>query len=229
MPDIDVLATLPKTRREILLLLKQRVRATIVELAQQLGMTHEGIRSHIQQLQQDGWVTAECDTEETAKEQASGRPPTRYCLSLAGEHVFPKRYDALTALLLAAVAEMTEEKGLHELLAAVTDLRVDALRSSSGNRLESIYVRDDPFVEIIQRDGDTVIVERNCPFLQVALEQPVICSTTVSAIRRLAGFDVVRERRFQDGEGRCEFRVLSRRPMKRPPRFALEPPKDAAR
>src|SRR5688572_1178626 len=101
MPDIDVLATLPKTRREILLLLKQRVRATIAELAQHLGMTHEGIRSHIIQLQQDGWVTAECENGESAGVgPPSGRPPVRYCLSLPGEHVFPKRYDALTALLL---------------------------------------------------------------------------------------------------------------------------------
>lgn len=241
MPDIDVLAILPKTRREILLLLKQRVRATIVELAQQLGMTHEGVRSHIQQLQQDGWVTAECESAGTSGAEApSGRPPVRYCLSVAGEHVFPKRYDALTALLLEAVAKMTDEQGLHELLASVTDIRMDALRGGAASSsfpasleerldlLQSIYFRNDPFVEMIRRDGDPVIVERNCPFLQVALGQPALCSTTVSLMRRLTGCEVVRERRFQDGEGRCEFRVLTRRPLKRPPRFAVEPPKDAA-
>lgn len=66
-----------ETRREILLLLKQRVRATIVELAQQLGMTHEGVRAHVLHLQQDGWVTADCTTTDLATdEQPSGRPPS---------------------------------------------------------------------------------------------------------------------------------------------------------
>ena len=236
MAEIDVLATLPKTRREILLLLKRRVRATIVELAQQLGLTHEGIRAHMLQLQQDGWVTADCESDELAPgESASGRRPVRYCLSLAGEHVFPKRYDTLTALLLEAVVNMTDEEGLHELLASVTDIRVGALggrsrsRAARLDRLGSIYLENDPFVETIRRDGDTIIIERNCPFLQVALEQPAICSTTVSAMRRLAGFEVVRERRFQDGDGRCEFRILTDRPLEQPPRFAVEPAKNAAR
>lgn len=235
MADIDVLARLPKTRREILLLLKQRVRATIVELAQELGMTHEGVRTQILQLQQDGWVTAECESAEITDEDAtSGRPPVWYCLSLGGEHVFPKRYDALTGLLLQAVTRIGDEQGLQELLASVTDIRVRAIRRGASDEeagidpLESIYLRDDPFIEIIRRDGDTVVVERNCPFLQVALEQPAICSTTVSVLRRLSGFEVVRERRFQDGEGRCEFRILSHRPLKRPARFAVEPPKDFA-
>jgi predicted ArsR family transcriptional regulator len=226
MADIDVLATLPKTRREILLLLKRRVRATIVELAQHLGMTHEGIRAHILQLQQAGWVTADCESADAATdEQQSGRPPVRYCLSVAGEHVFPKRYDALTSLFMQAVAKMSDQQGLYEFLADVTDIRVSAL---GPDALASIYLRDDPFIEMTRRDGDDVIIERNCPFLQVALEHPAICSTTISAMRRLTGFEVVRERRFQDGDGRCEFRILRDRPVKRARRFVPEPPKEAA-
>lgn len=235
MPDIDVLGTLPRTRREILMLLKQRVHATIVELAQELGMTHEGVRSHMQQLQQDGWVASDCPHDRVALGQVSGRPRVRYCLTVAGEHVFPKRYDTLTALLLSAVANMTDANGLHELLASVTDIRMNAIGASRtgsrarGRALRSLYLPDDPFIETTERDGDVVIIERNCPFLQVALDQPAICSTTVSALRRLTGCEVVREYRFQDGEGRCEFRVLSRQPLTDPPRFAPEPPKDFAR
>ena len=63
--------------------------------------------------------------------------------------------------------------------------------------------------------GGFRLVEHNCPFLNVALERPVVCSVTVSLLSRLLGFEVVREEKFQAGDGRCAFRVLTDRP--RPP------------
>lgn len=232
----DLLATLPKTRREVLHLLKQRGRATIVELAQALHMTHEGVRAHVVQLQKGGWISAECEPLAAPDEQPAGRPPVQYCLTVAGDHAFPKHYDDLTVLLLDALLATADEQAVNDVLATVTDIRVDAIaaRAKSAsfedrlNALASIYLENDPFVEVVHRNGDRVLVERNCPFLNVALQRPAICSTTVSAMRRLLGHEVVRERRFQDGEARCEFRVLMNEPVKRQTRFAPEPPKDAA-
>jgi predicted ArsR family transcriptional regulator len=236
MSAIDVLATLPKTRREVLARLKQRGRATIAELAEELGLTHEGVRAHIVQLQQEGWITAWCPPDDDAAESpTTGRPPVAYCLSVAGDHVFPKHYDDLTVLLLDAVMETADEATLREILAKVTDIRVDALRARGAATLEeklaavtSIYLENDPFVEVVQRRDDWVLIERNCPFLNVAMQRPAICSTTVSTLRRLIGYEVVRERRFQDGDARCEFRVLADRPVKRGgKRFEVEPPKES--
>lgn len=237
MTGIDVLATLPKTRREVLAQLKQRGGATIAELADSLGMTHEGVRAHIVQLQQEGWITTFCPPGDDAPgPQSTGRPPVTYCLSVAGDHVFPKHYDDLTVLLLDAVLETADEATLAEILAKVTDIRVDALRARAHGPLEeklealaSIYLENDPFVEVERRGEDWVVIERNCPFLNVAMQRPAICSTTVSTLRRLVGYEVVRERRFQDGEGRCEFRVLTDQPVRRGKRFETEPPKNSAR
>jgi predicted ArsR family transcriptional regulator len=74
-----------------------------------------------------------------------------------------------------------------------------------------------------------VLVERNCPYLDVALVRPEICSTTVCALRRLTSCEVVRERRFQDGDERCEFhvRTATRSPKRKEPRFEKEPPHTA--
>lgn len=234
----DVLSALPRTRREVLQLLKQRGRATIVELAEALRMTHEGVRTHVVQLQQEGWITADCSNlSSPADEQSPGRPPAQYCLTVAGDHAFPKHYDDLTVLLLDALLETADERVTRDVLATVTDIRVDAVRARASDAsfeeklhaLASIYLEDDPFVEVVQRDGDWILIERNCPFLNVAMQRPAICSTTVSTMRRFLGYEVVRERRFQDGEARCEFRVLTQRPLRRPRRFEQEPPKDAAK
>jgi hypothetical protein len=62
-----------------------------------------------------------------------------------------------------------------------------------------------------------------------ATSPAVLCSTTVSTLSRLLGVRVVRDVRFQDGAGRCVFRVDPARP--RPvdaPGFAPEPEREPA-
>ena len=108
---------------------------------------------------------------------------------------------------------------------SVASLPLDA----KMDRLREIYRSGDPFIEVHRRGDDFVLVERNCPYLNVALERPLLCSTTISTLRRLTGCEVVRERRFQDGDGRCEFRIrIATASSKRArPRFELEPPRTA--
>ena len=54
---------------------------------------------------------------------------------------------------------------------------------------------------------------RRRPFLNVATERPAVCSVSVSLLSQLLGVEVVREERFQDGDGRCVFRVYEDRPI----------------
>ena len=62
-------------------------------------------------------------------------------------------------------------------------------------------------MDVDNTDGELRLIERNCPFLNVASRRPALCSVTVSTLSRLLGYRVVREKRFQDGDGRCVFRV----------------------
>lgn len=72
--------------------------------------------------------------------------------------------------------------------------------------------------------GDRLsLIEHNCPFFNVAKRRPVLCSVTVSMLTRLLGYRVVREERFQNGDGRCVFRVLLDQPIDDSSfKFALE-------
>lgn len=233
--QINPLDHLPESRRRILLFLKHRGRATTMELAHDLGVSHEAVRRHLIQLSQEGFIKPECPVDED-EERASGRPPVAFCLTPEGDHFFPKRYDELATLLIDAASDGAS--GQVEILGRVTRQRVSRLGASGEGdlkdrvrALQSVYLDRDPYLEI-NRDGrDYLIVEKNCPFLNVALERPAICSTTVSLMREVLGLEVVREERFQDDDGRCTFRVMSDRPVsaRRRRRFELEPPKDAAR
>jgi len=229
---IDLLGA---ARRSVLTALKRGGRATIPWLAQTLSISTEAVRQQLAQLQRDGWVISDCGPEEEAEARARGRPPAEYCLSRSADDLFPKRYADLLVSVLDSVTSEDGNESLTEVLARVTDERVAELKprveslplNRTMDALRSIYVEADPFTEVERRGRDFVLIERNCPYLSVAMERPEICSTTVNTLRRLTGCEVVRERRFQDGDGRCEFHVRTSRrsPAAKRRRFELEPPK----
>lgn len=220
---------LPDARRSIMVALKQASYATIPELSAALAVSTEAIRQQLAQLQKEGWIRANCGPDETAVDRTPGRPPTQYCLSAEAEELFPKRYGELTREFFDGVPDVERK------LAEMTDERVTTLQPALGGKplgeqmeaLRSIYIRDDPYTDVEKSELGYRLIERNCPYLQFAAERPLFCSTTVSALRRLTSREVVREERFQDGEGRCVFHVYADAKMARKSRFEREPAKDA--
>jgi predicted ArsR family transcriptional regulator len=226
MPDVRTHPT--GTRQSILEALKRDGPLAIAQLADRLGMSGEAVRQQLVQLQREGWIEA---VRERGPARHSGRPPTRYRLSQAGDHVFPKHYDALTVALLDAVAGELGPAALERILATLTETRARQWEPRLAGKslrerveaLRGVYDGEDPFMEVEEVAGGFRLVEHNCPFLNVALERPAICSVTVSLLSRLLGVTVVREQRFQNGDGRCSFRVIQDRPRsEEAPAFELE-------
>jgi predicted ArsR family transcriptional regulator len=230
----SILEELPATRAAIFRLLKAEGFASIGRIAEVLGVSHEAARKQVADLQKNGWIGADCPPEESdPRGAARGRPSVRYCLTAAGDHFFPKQYPALAMTLIDAIAAEGGQENLRGILARITDQRVADLEPRTAEMplkrkmtmLRAIYRDRDPDTDVQRRGEDYVLIERNCPFLSVALERPEICSTTVSTLRRLTGCQVVRQRRFQDGDGRCEFHVRTSQnsPENAKNRFEWEP------
>ena len=230
-----MLDEVPATRAAIFRLLKEEVFVSIPRVAEVLGVSHEAARKQIGDLHRNGWIAADCGPDEAERRESTpGRPPVRYCLTEAGDHFFPKQYPELMIAMLDTIAAEGGD-ALPSLLARLTDERVAQLepkvaRLSMHRKIEAlqaIYRDSDPYVDVQRRGEDYVLIERNCPYLTVALERPEICSTTISTLRRLTGCEVVRERRFQDGDGRCEFhiRTAGASPERKQVRFEKEPPR----
>ena len=76
-------------------------------------------------------------------------------------------------------------------------------------------------MQVEWNEGGPALIERNCPFFNVAQKHPAICSVSVNTLERLLGFKVVREQRFHAGDGRCVFRVRPGEP--RPPGTPFTP------
>ena len=235
----SVLDEVPATRAAIFRLLKERGFLSIPQIADALGVTHEAARKHVTDLQRSGWIDSDCSTSDDVSRNAAtaGRPPVQYCLTPAGDHFFPKQYPALVAAMLDAIEAEGGDDALTAALARITDQRVEELEPRVArfaldrkmDALRAIYAEGDPFVEVERRGDDYVLIERNCPYLSAALARPDMCSTTVSTLRRLTGCQIVRVRRFQDGDARCEFHVRTAEasPERKRVRFEKEPPRTA--
>lgn len=159
----------------------------------------------------------------------TGRPATMYRLTDAGEHLFPKHYDALAVSMIDAIGEELGGDAAVRVLERVSNDRVDALLPAVAGRsleerlgvVQGWYVEEDPFMTV-ERDGDDfVLIERNCPFHNAAMRRPALCSVSVNALTRLLGVRVARTEKFQNGDGRCVFHVYAREPVTTP-RFVLE-------
>ena len=151
----------------------------------------------------------------------AGRPAVAFRITTAGDHVFPKHYDQLSMTLVDAVAEQLGPEALQKLLAAITEQQVRHWEPRLAGltlperikALKDLYVEDDPHTSVRKDQRGYVLVERNCPFLNVAMRRPQLCAVSVNTLTRLLGVRVVREERFQDGDRRCVFRVLEDQPV----------------
>lgn len=206
-------------RQQILLLIKQLGKATISELAERLGVSYEAVRQQLKVLEGDDLVLRYLERDPEACKV--GRPTSSYTLSAAGDHLFPKNYDDLAVELIDAMSGTLGPEAMRQVLATLTEARVrewaPRLRGKSlPQRIEAlkgVYLEDDPFMQVDDSEGELRLVEGNCPFLNVATRRPALCSVTVSTLTKLLGRQVIREKRFQHGDGRCVFRVLTNQPI----------------
>ncbi len=215
----EMLETFSELRRGIILALKRHGVFSIEQLSDMLGVTYEAVRQQIGQLRREGWVAKERKRRRIAR---PGRPRNVFRLTSDGDHLFPKSYQDLVVEIIDTMASKLEPGALEQILAALSDARVRRWRPlledlSLAQRLEALrqlYAEDDPFTEVERTEaGGWRLLERNCPFLDVARRHPALCSVTVSTLSRLLGYRVIREERFQNGDTRCAFRVLTERPI----------------
>lgn len=184
-----------------------------------LQLTGEAVRQQLLQLQREGWIEARLARGD--ERGRTGRPATRYRLTEAGDHLFPKRYDLLNVAVIDAVAEEFGADAARRVLERVCDDRVALAEPSIEGlplaerveALKSLYAEDDPFMEAAPVDDGYILVERNCPFFNTAMRRPALCSVSVNALTRLLGVRVERDQTFQAGAGKCVFHVYANEPV----------------
>ncbi|MCE9598801.1 MAG: DeoR family transcriptional regulator [Spirochaetia bacterium] len=201
-------------RSGILLHIKSMRSSSSEELAKHFKVTKEGIRKQLIGLEKAGLIERSAD-----RSASTGRPAARYSITETGENEFPKNYDNLALQLIEATRRKLGKPQLTKLLADVAEAKVASWKPRLGNldlrekleKLKDIYATDDPHIRIQRNGSEFLVIEDNCPFLNVAMREPAICSITVNTLRQLLGLDVSRIERFQSGDGRCVFKIGPRK------------------
>jgi predicted ArsR family transcriptional regulator len=205
------------TRKAILMAIKQNGSETIAKLVSKLKISSEGVRQHLVQLEKDGLI------KRSSKRSGSGggRPAINVCLTPKGETLFPKKYEALTIEVIDTVAKQLGEDAMKKVLMTMAEARVKEWEwrleglsfPERVSALKDLYVTDDSYMDVEQTGETFRLIERNCPFHDVAIQRPVLCNVTLSTLTRLLGCRVVREKSFQNGDGCCVFRVRTDQPV----------------
>lgn len=206
-------------QQQILAFVKQQGEATNAEIADYLQVSYEAVRQQLRQLEASQIVVPR---QRRDAERSAGRPTTVYALSAAGDHLFPKSYDELAVDLLDTLVAALGPEALREVLKQLTESNVQYWQPRLQNKtlferleaLKGIYLEEDAYMDVDNTDGELRLVERNCPYLNVATRRPALCSVTVSTVSRLIGYRVSREKRFQVGDGRCVFKVHLDEPLR---------------
>lgn len=204
------LATLPSTRRAILLSIKRNGSMTVQDLAADLGITPSGVRQHLRRLFEDGLVTYHSESD------GRGRPLHRYALSMAGESLFPKRYGDLTTELLGYLGgpESAEVRKLfdHRRQRRVADARRRLAKLNLDDQVVELtrILDEDGYLADLEQleDGGWRITEHNCAILTVATGFRQACSSELGFIREvLRDANVERVAHLMDGAHVCAYEV----------------------
>ena len=176
-----------------------------------LHLTGEAVRQQLLQLQREGWVSNDVTKRDRHR---TGRPASVFRLTAAGDHLFPKAYDELASNLLAFAGDDPLQRLTDAKVKSADPSLRDLSLAAKVDALKSLYSPGDPYMSVeTTRDGYR-LVERNCPYYNVAMENGSICNVSIDVLARLLGVRVEREETFQDGDGRCAFRIFANQPLK---------------
>jgi DeoR family transcriptional regulator, suf operon transcriptional repressor len=197
------------TRDRILQTLLRQPRTTINELAVAVGINPISVRHHLTNLQVEGLV----NTDE--ERHGVGRPRLVYFLTETGMERFPTRYLRLTTRLLAQMKESMPEPVVSKLFSEMADGLADEYASQmKGLNMEE---RLDLAKTLLTEEGFNIEWERTgaqyqiheitCPYLQIGLSHPEVCTVDQTLISKMLAVPAEKVACVLQGDQHCTYIV----------------------
>lgn len=189
-----------------------RGKASIKEVASDLGVTTSAVRLHLSQLQSSGAIHAD------EVREGVGRPHYVYSVTPEAHRLFYRDYGDLTRLLLEEVSASQGPEALQEVLDRVSERLVTLYRDQVRGKELAERVRawasvlDQRGIAVrIEKAGDGFALEQyGCPYHNVAVENRAVCEMEQQVMGRLLGAEVSLTHCVVDGHYGCEFEIVSR-------------------
>ncbi|HQV63338.1 MAG TPA: winged helix-turn-helix transcriptional regulator [Anaerolineales bacterium] len=195
------------TRDKILQTLLQKPRSTINTLAEAVGINPISVRHHLTNLQMEGLV------EGQEERHGVGRPRLVYVLTDEGMERFPTRYMQLTTRLLSQMKDTMPGPVVTELFNQIAEDM--ASHYSSDMRGLSMEERLNFVKEMLGREGFTVewekkggqyeIHEISCPYYQIGVAHPEVCTVDQTLISKMLALPANKVQCILSGAAHCTY------------------------
>jgi len=197
------------TRWAILNALKVLGRATVVQLADSVGVKPITARHHLNSLIASGLITV------TAVRQRVGRPHHVYSLTDAAQSLFPQTYHMLAERLLEQLKDALPPETVTQMLdqiamAIVKDIEPGLENRPLEERLAAVaqILSGEGYMAQWERDADAIrVIEHHCPYFLISRDHPEICRIGETLMRTVLHADVTRDACLINGDACCTFRI----------------------
>ncbi len=205
--ELVILIFMKSTRDKILQTLLEKPRSTINTLAEAVGINPISVRHHLTNLQMEGLV------EGQEERHGVGRPRLVYVLTDEGVERFPTRYMQLTTRLLSQMKDTMPGPVITNLFNQIAeDL---ASKYSSDVQSLSMEERLDLVQEILSHEGFNVnwekkngqyeIHEISCPYYQIGVAHPEVCTVDQTLISKMLALPVNKVQCILSGASHCTY------------------------
>lgn len=202
------------TRAEILTALKMAQPVTAKELADRFGVTANGLRRHLKELESEGIVKYRREI------RGVGGPVYAFSLTEAGEALFPRAYERALSEVLDLVRQQQGDEGIVRLfqqrwdeIARVARPELERLPvEQRATRLAALLTSLGYMAEARPATAGSlpVLTEHNCAIRVIAERFPEVCAAEERFIADLLGAPVTRQAHITKGANCCEYCVVSR-------------------
>lgn len=202
------------TRDRILETLLRSPNRTINELAEAVGINPISVRHHLTNLQVEGLVTA------GEERHGVGRPRLVYSLSEHGMEKFPTRYLRLTTRLLQQLKETMPKPMVAQLFNQIAeDLAHEYEGQIQGLGMEerldfvkTLLAEEGFTVEWERKEDEYQIHEITCPYYQIGVAHPEVCTVDQTLISRMLAVPANKVQCILDGGSHCTYVVQAASP-----------------
>jgi len=195
------------TRDKILQTLLQNPRSTIITLAEAVGINPISVRHHLTNLQMEGLV------EGQEERHGVGRPRLVYVLTDEGMERFPTRYMQLTTRLLSQMKDTMPGPVIANLfnqmaedLASKYSSDVQSLNMEERlNLVKEILAHEGFNVNWEKKDGQYEIHEISCPYYQIGIAHPEVCTVDQTLISKMLALPANKVQCILSGATQCTY------------------------
>jgi len=212
------MATMERTRDEVLRLLYEQGECSVADLAGTIGVSDSSVRRHLDLLEADGLVVTRLER------LPRGRPITRYALSEAGEEDRAAvHYQRLLSRLSPALASLTSEEVRgqtgreildrmfdHVAISVADEHRPKVTSANLEERVQQVLeaLTEEGILREVEDDGDFYRLKNaGCPYRSTAMETTACCSADRQTIELLLGTPVEQVMTLAEGGHQCEYLV----------------------